>query len=129
MGNEKHKNVEQMPSEERRGSTDQAGIGRKVAQDAQELRARRQEKILEHLATTLDSANTLQACLGPVACDTFEMLAGLKDGINEALATGPMALEQFENLRSTIELYARLAGLAYKLSDLDYRIERAQETR
>ena len=33
---------------------------------------RRKQKIQEHLAVTLDSPNTSQACLGPVMCDLLE---------------------------------------------------------
>ena len=44
-----------------------------------------------------------------------------------AVAAGPMALERFESLRSTIELYARLANQAYKLANLEHRMKHAEE--
>ena len=98
-----------------------AGEARDVT--ARDLGIRRQEKIHEHLAGTLESPDTLQACMGPIACDLLEMLYELKQGITEAFATGPMASERLDNLRPTIELYARLANQAYKLAHLEHRLK------
>jgi hypothetical protein len=116
MDSQNEKQRESQPHEKHAGQADAKSQAISAARD---MDARRQEKIQSHLAKTLDSPDTLQACMGPVACDLLEMLQGLKREINEALATGPRALERFENLRSTIELYARLANQAYKLANLE----------
>ena len=97
-----------------------------VRRSGQELSRRRREKIQERLAAALDSSDTMEASMGPVSCDLLEMLQDLKHGIDEAFAVGPMVLERSERLRPAIELYARLAGQAYKLAQLERSIAQSK---
>ena len=129
MDSQNASNTEKQSQGKDRASTRDTAKPLPASSTVREVEVRRQEKIQEHLARTLDSPDTLQACMGPIACDLLEMLQGLKQGINQAFAAGPMAMEGFDNLRSTIELYARLANQAYKLANLEQRMKQADEVR
>jgi hypothetical protein len=95
----------------------------------EDMADRRRERIQQHLAVTLQSEGTWPACLGPVSCDLLEMLQNLKQDIDAAYATGPLASERFQNLKPAIELYARVTNLVYKLAHLDHSLRSSKAPR
>ena len=86
------------------------------------LSRRRLERIQEHLAATLDSPSTLQACIGPIVCDLMELCGRMKAAVNEALRdTTPLPAE-LERIQPVIEMYFRAVRQVDRLAQLDWRI-------
>lgn len=83
---------------------------------------RRKQKIQEHLAVTLDSPNTSQACLGPVMCDLLEWCQELKGAIDAEFAAGPSSVARFEELTPPMETYLKFARQAERLAKVECRI-------
>ncbi len=121
MNNRKPKDSDQNGKETVAGVTDEKTVRVK------DLGQQRRERIREHLAKTLESADTLQACMGPIACDLMEFCQDLKGAIDEAFATDRLPLERFENLRPAVELYVRVAHQAHRLAQLECHINESRQ--
>ena len=92
------------------------------------LSRRRLERIQEHLAATLDSPSTLQACIGPIVCDLMELCGRMKAAVSEALRdTTPLPAE-FERIHPVIEMYFRAVRQVDRLAQLDWRITESRRS-
>ena len=89
---------------------------------AKKLLQKRAEKIHEHLAVTVHSPDTLQACMGPIACDLMEMCATMKAAISEGFQGTP-SVARLEELMPLIQVYLKLVRQVDRLARLDCRIQ------
>jgi hypothetical protein len=90
---------------------------------------RRQQKIDEHLGVILASSDTLQACMGPILCDTLEMCTMLKTALVERVADSRSPMVGVENSMTLIQVYLQTIRQAERLANLDCRIQESRSAR
>jgi hypothetical protein len=94
-----------------------------------DLNQRRQTKIHEHLGAILDSSDTLQACMGPILCDTLEMCQTLKTALVEKIGDAPSPMIGVKDSMPLIQVYMQTIRQAERLANLDCRIREARSAR
>jgi hypothetical protein len=95
----------------------------------QEISRQRGDKIQEHLRAVLESGQTLQACMGPVLCDTLEMCQMLKAALAEKIGRVPSPMAGVEKSMPLIQVYLQTIRQAERLANLDCRIRESRSSR
>lgn len=74
-----------------------------------ESRAARQSRTLDLEARSLAAAAPLDACVGVVNCGLIRTCFAVQEGIDLVLASGPIRVEQVQELVPSIDVLLRLA--------------------
>jgi hypothetical protein len=87
-----------------------------------QLAEKRKARIQKHLEASLDSPDTLRACLGPVASDLLEMCHELKLAIDDSLEVDAGRSDRLRTLMPGLQVYLKTVQMTERLARLDVRL-------
>ncbi len=94
-----------------------------------QLAEKRKARIQKHLEASLDSPDSLRACLGPVASDLLEMCHDLKLAIDDSLEVDAGRSDRLRTLMPGLQVYLKTVQMTERLARLDVRLGEAASQR